>query len=88
LIDNCQVRDGGIDLMNRGAMGSGHGWTMGWGVAWNNIAKSYVVEMPPDSANWGIGNRGEQLVEKMKTYDPGPELPLLPQGSLNRKELR
>jgi hypothetical protein len=80
LIDSCQVLEGGIDLMNRGAMGSGHGWTMGWGVAWNNVAKSYVIQMPPGSANWGIGNRGEQLLEKMKTYDPGPELPLLPQG--------
>jgi hypothetical protein len=24
------VPEGGIDLMNRGEMGSGHGWTMGW----------------------------------------------------------
>ena len=80
LIDSCQVPEGGIDLMNRGAMGSGHGWTMGWGVAWNNIAKSYVIQMPPGSANWAIGNRGEQLLGKMQTYDPGPELPLLPQG--------
>lgn len=80
LIDSCQVPEGGIDLMNRGAMGSGHGWTMGWGVAWNNVAKSYLIQMPPGAANWAIGNRGEQLQEKMKTFDPGPELPLLPQG--------
>jgi len=80
LVDSYQVPEGGIDLMNRGAMGSGHGWTMGWGVAWNNVAKSYVIQMPPGSANWGIGNRGEQLVGRMKTYDPGPELPILPQG--------
>ena len=80
LIDSCQVPEGGIDLMNRGAMGSGHGWTMGWAVAWNNLAKSYVIQMPPGSANWGIGNRGEQLLGKMQTYDPGPELPMLPQG--------
>jgi hypothetical protein len=32
LIDSCQVPEGGIDLMNRGPMGSGHGWTMGRGV--------------------------------------------------------
>ena len=37
LIDSCQTPEGGIDLMNRGSMGSGHGWTMGWGVAWNNV---------------------------------------------------
>ena len=80
LVDSCQVPEGGIDLMNRGSMGSGHGWTMGWGVAWNNIAKSYVIQMPPGSANWGIGNRGEQMMGKMPTYDPGPEVPMLLQG--------
>ncbi len=80
LVDSCQVPDGVIDLMNRGAIGSGHGWTMGWGVAWNNVAKSYVIQMPPGSANWGIGNRGEQVLNKMPAFDPGPELPALPQG--------
>lgn len=29
LINNCEVQDGGIDCMNRGAMGSGHGWAIG-----------------------------------------------------------
>jgi hypothetical protein len=80
LIDGCRVPEGGIDLMNRGEMGSGHGWTMGWGVAWNNVAKSYLIQMPPGSANWAIGNVGEQLTDRMKTYNPGPKLPLLPQG--------
>jgi hypothetical protein len=80
LIDGCQVPEGGIDLMNRGEMGSGHGWTMGWGVAWNNVAKSYVIQMPPGSANWAIGNRGDQQLGRMQIYNPGPELPLLPQG--------
>jgi len=80
LIDDCQVPEGGIDLMNRGAMGSGHGWAMGWGVAWNSTAKSFLIQMPPGSANWSIGNRGEMLLSKMQTYDPGPELPPLPQG--------
>jgi hypothetical protein len=80
LIDSCQVPEGGIDLMNRGEMGSGHGWTMGWGVAWNNVARSYVIQMPPGSANWAIGNRGDQQLGRMQTYNPGPELPMLPQG--------
>lgn len=80
LIDGCQVPEGGIDLMNRGAMGSGHGWTMGWAVAWNSSAKSFVIQMPPGAANWAIGNRGDQALGKMPTFDPGPELPLLPQG--------
>ena len=61
--------------MNRGEMGSGHGWAMGWGVAWNNLAKSYLIQMPPGSANWSIGNRGEQMQRTMPTYNPGPPLP-------------
>jgi hypothetical protein len=80
LIDSCQAPEGGIDLMNRGEMGSGHGWTMGWGVVWNSVAKSFLIQMPPGSANWGIGNRGEQALGKMPTFDPGPELPILPRG--------
>jgi hypothetical protein len=80
LIDGCQAPEGGIDLMNRGAMGSGHGWTMGWGVVWNSVAKSFLIQMPPGSANWGIGNRGDQALGKMPTFDVGPELPILPRG--------
>ncbi|SEF78117.1 hypothetical protein SAMN05421819_1178 [Bryocella elongata] len=44
------------------------------------IDKVSNLPLSPGSANWGIGNRGEQLLDKMKTYDPGPELPVLPQG--------
>lgn len=80
LIDGCQVPEGGIDLMNRGEMGSGHGWTMGWGVAWNNVAKSYLIQMPPGAANWAIGNRGEQVLGRMPTFPANPDLPMLPQG--------
>jgi len=60
LIDGCAVPDGGIDFMNRGVMGSGHGWTVGWAVAWNCIAKNYLNQMPPGSANWVIGSKGER----------------------------
>ena len=55
LYDNCQVPGGGIDFRNRGEMGSGHGWSMGWGVAWNCVAKDFVIQNPPGSANWMIG---------------------------------
>jgi hypothetical protein len=40
LYDNCPVPDGGMDFRNRGSMGSGHGWSMGWGVAWNCVPRS------------------------------------------------
>jgi hypothetical protein len=86
LVDGCRVPEGGIDLMNRGEMGSGHGWTMGWGVAWNNEAKSYVIQTPPGSANWGIGNRGEQILEKMPTFDPGQRVLIPPQGFIDSQE--
>lgn len=80
LVDNTQVPEGGIDFMNRGEMGSGHGWAMGWGVAWNDTAKSFLIQTPPGSANWSIGNRGEQTQRTMPTYNPGPPLPMLPEG--------
>ncbi|MDB5232468.1 MAG: hypothetical protein JWN76_3273 [Chitinophagaceae bacterium] len=76
LIDNCEVPDGGIDFMNRGAMGSGHGWAIGWGVAWNCKAKSYLNQQPPGAANWVIGSTGEQ----QKKAIPFDKEPVLPEG--------
>jgi F5/8 type C domain len=79
LVDNCSAPDGGIDLMNRGVMGSGHGWTMGWGVAWNCGAKNYVIQYPPGAANWAIGCIGEQK----QTARPFDASPLLPEGMVD-----
>jgi len=76
LVDNCQVPDGGIDFMNRGEMGSGHGWTIGWAVAWNCLAKRYMNQMPPGAANWVIGCIGDQE----KSPVPFGKFPLLPEG--------
>lgn len=76
LVDNCAVPDGGIDYMNRGEMGSGHGWTMGWGVVWNSTAKEFVVQNPPGAANWVIGSTG--FVKP--TARPFERQPLLPNG--------
>lgn len=72
LIDNCDVPDGGIDLMNRGEMGSGHGWAIGWAVVWNSTAKSLAMNTPPGSMIWSIGNRGEELDPAFPIYDGGP----------------
>jgi hypothetical protein len=76
LVDNCQVPDGGIDFMNRGAMGSGHGWAIGWAVAWNCRAQSYLNQLPPGSANWVIGCKGEP----QKRAIPFDAEPLLTEG--------
>jgi len=68
LIDNCQVPDGGIDFMNRGAMGSGHGWSIGWAVAWNCKARSFLNQQPPGAANWVIGSTGEHQRKPMPFF--------------------
>lgn len=74
LVDNCQVPDGGINFMNRGSMGSGHGWGMAWAVAWNCTAKSYVNQLPPGTCNWMIGCVGERTL-RPRPFDRSPMLP-------------
>ena len=76
LYDNCRAPQGGIEFRNRGSMGSGHGWAMGWGVAWNCVAKDYVIQNPPGAANWMIGCTGENT-RKPRPFGNGP---LLPEG--------
>jgi F5/8 type C domain len=75
LVDNCRVPDGGIDFMNRGVGGSGHGWTMGWAVAWNCLAKTYVIQNPPGVCNWAIGCIGarQQTAAFFQTAPLEPE---------------
>jgi hypothetical protein len=79
LFDNCRVPDGGIDFMNRGVAGSGHGWTMGWGVAWNCLAKTYVIQRPPGSYNWAIGCVGERQ-QTARLFDTNP---IEPEGTFD-----
>jgi hypothetical protein len=79
LVDGSEALGGGIDLMNRGTMGSGHGWPIGWSVLWNNIAGDFVVQQPPGSANWSIGDRGPHSLQPMPTTG-GPKLTDLPSG--------
>ena len=73
LFDNCTLMEGGIDFINRGVAGSGHGWTMGWGVAWNNMAKTFIIQNPPGAANWAIGNTGARL-KTARLFDSAPIL--------------
>ena len=74
LYDNCRAPDGGIELRNRGSMGSGHGWSMGWGVVWNCEAKDYIVQNPPGAINWMIGSIGESKLAP-RPFGSGPMLP-------------
>jgi hypothetical protein len=48
----------GIAFMNRGTGGSGHGWAIGWGVAWNCEAPGLLIQQPAGSMNWAIGCKG------------------------------
>jgi hypothetical protein len=77
LVDNCAVPDGSINLRNRGAMGSGHGWASGWSVLWNNEAEAFLVQDPPGDLNWSIGDVGEHTSQPMPVFDQieGPPLP-------------
>ena len=70
LLDNCRLADGKIEYINRGTCGSGHGWTMGWGVAWNCVAKAFDIQQPPGAMNWCIGC----------TNTPGGEKPAINDG--------
>jgi hypothetical protein len=58
LVDNANMEAGNIELIDRNILGSGHGWTMGWGVVWNSIAPSIKVQQPPGTMNWAIGCKG------------------------------
>jgi hypothetical protein len=82
LFDNCRVNSGSINLMNRGEMGSGHGWTSGWSVAWNCVAKNYIIQQPPGTANWAIGCTGRQDFAPM----PFGKGPMLPQGIIESND--
>ena len=74
LYDNCRAPEGGIEIRNRGAMGSGHGWSMGWGVIWNCVAKEYLVQNPPGALNWLIGSPGHSGASP-RPFGTGPILP-------------
>ena len=75
LVDSCEVPEGNINLRNRGIMGSGHGWTNGWSVLWNDEAKVFLVQSPPGTMNWAIGNKGVQAAAQMPGSIDGVHLP-------------
>lgn len=63
LYDNVRVSaprehrrgEGGLNIRNRGNMGTGHGWAGANQVAWNCRATEMIVEQPPTAQNWAIG---------------------------------
>jgi hypothetical protein len=79
LVDSSEVPDGSINLRNRGEMGTGHGWAIGWSVSWNNKAASFLVQNPPGDMNWSIGDAGEHGTAPMPVMET-PVGPVLPSG--------
>jgi len=85
LYDNVQNTHGNIGLSYRGIMGSGHGWTMGWGAIYNCEAATLVAQNPYNHFgpyndkqvlyhNWLIGGKGKnipgyQATQLQGTYD-------------------
>jgi hypothetical protein len=77
LVDSCVMPKGQINLRNRGELGSGHGWAIGWSVLWNDKARQFVVQNPPGALNWSIGSIGKSKREPMPVFEKfvGPVLP-------------
>jgi len=83
LYDNVINPKGSVSFTYRGIMGSGHGWTMGWGVIYNCQAKTLVASNPHSYfdakkpvlyKNYLIGSKGTntkgwQAKELDGTYD-------------------
>jgi hypothetical protein len=65
LTDNVSLPSGGVQYVNLGTEGTGHGWAMGFGVVWNSYSSGFTVQAPPGSENWLIGPRG--VVAKQST---------------------
>lgn len=87
LIDSCDIPDGGIEFVNRRIFGSGHGWSIGWGIAWNCRAKSLFLETPPGALNLAIGCKGETHPKSSKDAFFSDNKPVTP-GSLYLAQLR
>ncbi|PRP82249.1 hypothetical protein PROFUN_06261 [Planoprotostelium fungivorum] len=83
LYDNIVNPQGSVSISYRGIMGSGHGWTMGWGVIWNCEAATLCAQNPNNMYNstdpvlyhdWLVGGKGTnspgyQSTELIGTYD-------------------
>ncbi|HEX4007191.1 MAG TPA: hypothetical protein VHX60_13530 [Acidobacteriaceae bacterium] len=76
LVDSSDLGNGDLRMRNRGEMGSGHGWTIGWSVSWNNTAARFLIQNPPGVLNWSIGDIGNQETAPMPVFDAPKGAPL------------
>lgn len=62
-LPNTNARHPGIAFSNRKTAGTGHGWDVGWAVAWNVSTPYLLVQQPPGTMNWAIGCVGERVTQ-------------------------
>lgn len=62
-LPNTNERHPGIAFSNRKTAGSGHGWDVGWAVAWNVTTPYFLVQQPPGAMNWCIGCSGQPVTQ-------------------------
>jgi hypothetical protein len=62
-LPNTNERHPGIAFSNRKTAGSGHGWDVGWAVAWNVVTPYFLVQQPPGATNWCIGCTGKVVTQ-------------------------
>jgi hypothetical protein len=60
-LPNTVARTPAVAFSNRKTAGSGHGWDIGWAVAWNVTSPFLLVQQPPGAMNWCIGCTGEPV---------------------------
>jgi hypothetical protein len=82
LVDRATVT-GGIDFTNLGTEGTGHGWTLGWAVAWNCVSDT-TIEAPPGSMSWAIGCKGNVAATQHATWLSGS--PAIPAGDYDSQD--
>ena len=58
LYDNITINGNRLQARNAGNEGTGHGWNGANMVFWNSTASTFLVESPPTSQNWAIGDQG------------------------------
>jgi hypothetical protein len=78
-----------VAFSNRNIMGSGHGWDVGWAVAWNVTSPFLLVQQPPGAMNWCIGCVGQAVMQPVgpKGIFDSPGKPVEP-ASLYLEQLR
>ena len=61
MYDNVRTPGGALNVQDRAAMGSGHGWAGANEVFWNCIADSIKCDKPETAQNYAIGCIGRKL---------------------------